>query len=110
MKEIEFPEKLAFLVNEPARYKVLYGGRGGMKTESIARALVILTVQKKLRIACFREFQKSIVESVYQTIVNVIREYGLDDQFKILEKSITCIRTGSEFLFLGLRYNIDSIK
>ena len=33
MKEIEFPEKLAFLVNEPARYKVLYGGRGGMKTD-----------------------------------------------------------------------------
>lgn len=81
-----------------------------MKTESIARALVILTINKRLRIACFREFQKSIVESVYQTIVNVIREYGLEDQFKILEKSITCIRTGSEFLFLGLRYNIDSIK
>jgi phage terminase large subunit len=110
MREIEFPEKLAFLLNEPARYKVLYGGRGGMKTESIARALVLLTVQKKLRVACFREFQKSIAESVYPTIVHVIHEYGLTDQFKILEKSIVCLRTGSEFIFLGLRYNIDSIK
>jgi phage terminase large subunit len=110
MKEIEFPEKLAFLLNEAARYKVLYGGRGGMKTESIARALVLLTVQKKLRVACFREFQKSIAESVYPTIVHVIHEYGLTDQFKILEKSIVCLRTGSEFIFLGLRYNIDSIK
>lgn len=110
MREIEFPEKLAFLLNEAARYKVLYGGRGGMKTESIARALVLLAVQRRLRIACFREFQKSIGESVYPTIVHVIHEYGLTDQFKILEKSITCIRTGSEFIFLGLRYNIDSIK
>lgn len=110
MREIEFPEKLSFLLTEPARYKVLYGGRGGMKTESIARALVILTSSKRLRVACFREFQKSIADSVYQTIVNVINEFELQDQFKILEKSITCIRTGSEFLFLGLRYNIDSIK
>lgn len=107
---VEFPEKLSFLVNEPARYKILYGGRGGMKTESIARALVILTVQYKLRIACFREFQKSITESVYPTIVHVIHEYGLSDQFKILDKSIICLRTGSEFIFAGLRYNIDSIK
>ena len=110
MREIEFPQKLEFLLTTPARYKVLYGGRGGMKTESIARAVVILAVQQKLRIACFREFQKSIAESVYQTIVHVINEYDLNDQFEILEKSIRCIRTGSEFLFLGLRYNIDSIK
>jgi phage terminase large subunit len=110
MKEVEFPEKLNFLLTEPARYKVLFGGRGGMKTESVARALVILAVNKKLRIACFREFQKSIAESVYQTIVNVIDEFELRDQFKITDKSIICRRTGSEFLFLGLRYNIDSIK
>lgn len=110
MQEVEFPEKLAFLVSEPARYKILYGGRGGMKTESIARALVILAVSKRLRIACFREFQKSITESVYPTIVQVINEYGLADQFKILNTSIQCVRTGSEFIFAGLRYNIDSIK
>ena len=110
LKEIEFPEKLNFLLCEPARYKVLYGGRGGMKTESISRALVLLTVQKRLRVACFREFQTSIAQSVYQTIVNVIHEFELSDQFKITDKNIICVRTGSEFLFLGLRYNIDSIK
>ncbi len=110
MREIEFPEKLHFLITEPARLKILYGGRGGMKTESVARALVILTCQKKLRVACFREFQKSIAESVYQTIVNVINEYDLNDIFDVTKTSIFCKLTGSEFLFLGLRYNIDSIK
>jgi len=110
VKEVEFLEELNFLLVEPARYKILYGGRGGGKTEGIARALVILAVQRKLRIACFREFHKSIDQSVYPTIVSVINEYGLTDQFKILDKSIVCIRTGSEFIFAGLRYNIDSIK
>ena len=72
MPEVQFPEKLLFLINDPARYKILYGGRGGMKTESVAIALIILATQKKLRILCLREIQKSIDESVYETIKNRI--------------------------------------
>ncbi len=110
MLEIEFPEKLLFLLQEPARYKVLYGGRGAGKTENIARALIILASQKKLRIACFRELQASIAESVHETIKNQIFDMGLDEEFNILDKTITSKRTGSEFLFKGIRYNINSIK
>lgn len=106
----EFPKKLVHLINESSLYKVLYGGRGGMKTESIARALVILASKRKLRIACFREFQKSIRESVYETIANVIEELGLADQFDLFAASIVSKRTGSEFIFFGLRHNINSIK
>ncbi len=110
MLEIEFPEKLLFLLNEPARYKVLYGGRGAGKTENIARALIILASQKKLRIVCFREIQSSIAESVHETIKNQIHDMGLDDEFEVLDKTITSRRTASEFLFKGIRYNINSIK
>jgi len=35
---------------------------------------------------------------------------GLEDEFKILDKTIISKRTGSQFIFLGLRYNINSIK
>ncbi len=110
MIQIEYPEELLFLINESARYKILFGGRGGMKTESIALALIVLVRQKKLRVACFREFQKSIDESVYETIKNRIIEAGWQDEFSILSKSIICKRTGGEFIFFGLRYNINSIK
>jgi phage terminase large subunit len=75
--EIEFPEKLLFLLNTPARYKVLYGGRGAGKTENIARALIIFASQKRLRIACFRELQTSIAESVHETIKNQINDMGM---------------------------------
>jgi phage terminase large subunit len=110
MAEIEYPEELLFLINEPSRYKVLYGGRGGMKTETIAIALIILASQKKLRIACFREIQKSISESVYETIKNRIIEMGWEAEFDIQATTIISKRTGAEFIFFGLRYNINSIK
>lgn len=108
--EISFPKKLYFLLTEPARYKVLHGGRGAGKTENICAALLILASRKRLRIACFREFQNSIAESVHANIVQKIYDLKLEDQFDILEKSIICKRTGSEFIFEGLRYNIDKIK
>ncbi len=110
MKEIEFPEHLAFLLTESSRYKVLWGGRGAGKTENIAAALIILASQQRLRIACFREFQKSIDESVYEILKAKIFAMDLESEFKILDKTIISRRTGSQFIFLGLRYNINSLK
>lgn len=110
MIDIEFLESLLFLINEPARFKVLYGGRGAGKTENVARALIILALQRKLRIACFRELQNSIEESVHETIKNQISDMEMDGEFVIQDKSITCKRTGSEFIFSGIRYKINSIK
>ena len=110
MPEVQFPEKLLFLINDPARYKILYGGRGGMKTESVAIALIILATQKKLRILCLREIQKSIDESVYETIKNRIIDMELEEEFDIQAKTIISKRTGSEFIFSGIRYQLASIK
>lgn len=106
----EFPEKLSFLLFEPARYKVLYGGRGAGKTENIARGLIMLCRTRKLRIACFRELQSSIAESVHATLANCISDMNFDDEFDVQKSTIKCIRTGSEFIFSGLRYNINKIK
>src|SRR5258707_646618 len=107
--EIEFLERLAFLFS-PARLKIAYGGRGGGKTDGYAIALIILSRKMRLRILCLREIQSSIEESVKETIENYIVHYGLEDEFDIKDKSITCKRTGSRFIFSGLRYKINSIK
>src|ERR1700676_2976516 len=98
---IEFLKKLEFLF-KPATLKVAYGGRGGGKTEGFAQALIILAQTKKLRIACFREFHKSMKESVYTTIVGQIENMDLTNEFEIQAVSIISKRTGSEFLFAGL--------
>lgn len=79
-------------------------------TENIARALIMLSRAKRLRILCGREFQNSIDESVKATIEANIAEMGLEEEFLILKKQIVCKRTGSRFIFMGLRYNISKIK
>lgn len=110
LPEIEFPEKLVFLLQEPARYKVLWGGRGGLKTENIARALIIFSLMKKLRILCLREIQNSIEESVLETLRFAIVDLHLEEYFEVQRKKIICKLTGSEFIFRGLRYNINKLK
>src|SRR5687767_12131599 len=98
--QIEFNEKLAFLF-KPARLKISYGGRGGGKTDGYAIALIILAMQRKLRILCLREIQNSIEESVKETIEGYIAQYELDWAFGIKDKSITCTITGTRFIFSG---------
>lgn len=107
---IEFPERLHFLLTESARYKILYGGRGGGKTVNIARALIILAHEKKLRVLCAREFQNSITESVYEVLKEQITALDYEADFDVQRDKITCKLTGSVFFFKGLRFNIESIK
>lgn len=93
----------------PRRYKVLYGGRGGAKSWSIARALLILGVQNKLRILCAREFQSSIADSVHKLLSDQIAEMGMSG-FYTIEKATIYGINGTEFRFAGIRTNIGAIK
>jgi len=107
-QRFKLPKRCSFLFR-PFRYKVLYGGRGGAKSWSIARALVLLASSRKLRILCAREFQNSIGDSVHRLLVDQINELGLRNCFQVTDKSIRST-SGSEFLFKGLRKSIAEIK
>jgi len=97
---IQFHEKLAPLF-EPHRYKILYGGRGGVKSWSIARALLILGQQKRLRILCGREFMNTMEDSVHRLLKDQIELLGLSDWYHVTAKSITA-PNGTMFRFVGL--------
>jgi len=105
---IDMPPKFTALMT-PARYKVFYGGRGGAKSWSIARALVKLAAEKPLRILCTREFQSSIGDSVYRLICDQIISTGLSAVFTVTQASITSA-AGAQFIFKGLRRSIQEIK
>jgi phage terminase large subunit len=108
MLDLEIPGSLRWLF-EPARYKVAYGGRGGGKSWSFVRALLWRAFHKRTRILCAREIQDSIKESVHQLLKDQIQTLGQEDFFKVKETSITAIN-GSEFIFEGLRHNVDNIR
>lgn len=108
MTNYQFPEALAFLA-EPHRYKVAYGGRGGAKSWNYARQLILFATEEPVRVLCTREIQKSIQDSVHRLLADQIHDMGLGHFFEILNTSIRG-KNGSEFLFAGLRHNINSLK
>jgi phage terminase large subunit len=108
--QIKIPKKLLPIFSSKKRFIVLYGGRDSSKSHSVARLLVIKSMQEKCLILCTRYIQKSIATSSYALIVKIIHEYGFEKEFDIIATEIRCLRTGSVFQFEGLYQNLDNIK
>lgn len=87
-----------------------FGGRGGAKSWGFARALLILGAQKRLRILCTREVQKSIKDSVHKLLCDQIEALGLG-RFYEVQATVIKGRNGTEVLFAGLSdLTAESIK
>ena len=95
---------------EPHRYKVAHGGRGSTKSWGIARLLIARAYSRREKILCCRELQTSIEESVIALLADQIHRMRLTSAFEIQAKKITCLTTGSVFLFEGLKANVKKIK
>lgn len=96
------------LIKEKKRIKLFYGGRGGGKSYGFADALLILGLQQKLLIACVREIQESIKDSVHKLLSDRIAFYQLSE-FDVKESEIVNRINGTRFIFKGLR-NQDAQK
>ena len=94
---------------KPHRYKVYYGGRGSGKSWSIARALLIMGMQKPLTILCAREIQTSINDSVHRLLREQIDLLDFNEFYEVTKNSIVGVN-GTEFIFKGLRFNSREIK
>lgn len=105
---IQFPACATFLA-EPARYKILYGGRGGSKSHSIAKQLLIDGLKSPERILCAREIQSSISDSVLKLLEDQIYLLNLQDFYEVQRNAIYG-KNDTQFIFAGLRHNLASIK
>ncbi len=105
---IKIPHKLLEIFTTDKRYIVIYGGRGSAKSTSVAYFLLAKALEEKRRILCTREIQNSIKDSVYKLLCDLIQG-DLEKFFTIYKDSIVAYN-GSEFIFKGLRHNIQSIK
>lgn len=107
--DYQVPEKLDFL-SQPYRYKVAYGGRGGTKSWAFARELLVRGLREPIRVLCAREIQKSIQDSVHKLLSDQIAALGLSEFFEIQNTTILSKCNATEFLFSGLRHNINNLK
>ena len=95
---------------DPYRYKIFYGGRGSGKSWSVATALIVLAMNRELRILCAREIQNSLNDSVMKLLLDTINRLDLGEYFTCTKNEIICTLTGSHFFFTGLYRNISKIK
>lgn len=94
---------------QPQRYKCLYGGRGSGKSYAVADALLIIGTSRKCRALCSREFQVSIKESVHYLLAERIEALKLNEFYEVQRDRIMG-KNGTEFIFKGVRHNVNSIK
>ncbi len=90
-----------------ARYNFFKGGRGGMRTTSIAKCFVDWMLEKKVYLVAARSFQNSINSSNKKAIQDAIEFMGLYHRFEIKRDEIEA-DTGSLCVFKGLERNPDS--
>ena len=113
-KILQMPDKLRpFIINiNEHRYFLAEGGRGGGKSQALARIFLYLGEQRKLRMVCGRETQNSISESVYSLLCDIIRSEKL--AYEILTSRIEHKESGSVINFRGFRqqgaFNIQGME
>lgn len=107
--KIQFLNEFKQLFNEEWRNIVFYGGRGSGKSQHTGLALVLRGRSKRMRILCTREIQNTVKDSVHKLLKDIIDRYGFTD-YEVTDKAIRNKVTGTEFIFSGLRHNVNEIK
>lgn len=107
--DFDIPVQYKELFNKKWRHIIYYGGRGALKSHSVARALLIRGEDERLRILCTRELQRSIKDSVHKLLSDLISEYELNN-YIVLKEMIINKDNGTEFIFRGIRNNTNEIK
>lgn len=116
--QIPIPPKLVpvFDFTKPYRVRGARGGRGSAKTRSFALAAALRAWQLSMAghrgiILCGREFMNSLEDSSMAEVKAAIESIPwLRQQYDIGEKYIRVKNRAIEFIFAGLRHNLDSIK
>lgn len=93
-----------------ARHKALFGGRGSSKSWSVATYLDLTAAKERKRIVCARQFQNSIRDSSKELIERRIHDLGMTNQFTITDRYVFHNVTKSQFMFVGLERNVESIR
>ena len=84
---LDIPEKLIAVLTNINKYNyfLIEGGRGGGKSQSVARIILYLAEKRKVRVCCGRETQSTISDSVHKIFNDLVSEYNLNFTFNIFK-------------------------
>ena len=100
---LDIPEKLIPVITNINKYSyfLIDGGRGGGKSQSIARIILWLSEKRRVRVCCGRETQATISDSVHKIFSDLIDEYNLN--FTVKSNKIIHNTSESDIIFKGFR-------
>lgn len=110
------PKLIPIMSQDGVMYRCSWGGRGSGKTRSFAvmtaiRGYMYAEAGISGVILCAREFMNTLSESSMEEIKQAIREVPfLNDYYELGESYIRSKNRRIDYIFAGLRHNLDSIK
>jgi phage terminase large subunit len=99
------------LLDNKSRRLIMKGGAGsGKSTVAAQKCIVRMLEEPGHRCVGFRKVARTLRESCFAEIKNMIREWGLSELFKVSESAlkVSCIN-GSEMIFSGLD-DVEKLK
>lgn len=91
-------------LRSPKRINIARGGRGaGAKSWGFTSLIAQAAHYEAKKVACLREVQKSLEESVYSLFVDTLNRLGYAPEWKITKEYLENKRTGSHVIFRGLK-------
>jgi phage terminase large subunit len=115
-KDIILPPKLDPVFSGVADFRGAHGGRGSAKTRTFARMAAVYGLRcaaANMRgvIVCAREFMNSLADSSLSEVKEAIAsEPWLAANYDVGTNYVRTKDGRIEFVFVGLRHNLDSIK
>jgi phage terminase large subunit len=106
--DIQLTDTFQFLF-KPKSFKILCGGRYGMKTTAAVKSLLVQGAQQKLRILGCREYMKSIDSSVHEAMTSEIEKMSMTHLYDVYKTSINGT-TGTKIRYSGLSRDPKGIK
>lgn len=105
--KIQLNQHLLPMIKTHRRFKIIHGGRGSGKSHTVA-VICALRCGQGQKVACLREYQGSIKDSVYSIIKRLIEHYGLTG-FEFTQNEIRH-ESGGLIVFYGFARHAESIK
>lgn len=95
---------------EPWRSVYYLSGRGAGKSWGVTIAFLLIALSERAFLLMTRETETALATSSRRNVLLRMEELGLRNWFRITERSIKCIPTGSEFIFYGLHRDAGHIR